>query len=99
MNIHRTLTLLDAVANNVTGPSVTIDIGGTYNLAVNGTFSGATVSLEVLGPDGTNYTVVPGAEFTSASIVSVDLAAGSVVRGVTTDVGTPELYAELKFVG
>jgi hypothetical protein len=41
--------------------SATIWDGGRGVFAVNGTFDGSMVSLEMMGPDGTNYIPVAGA--------------------------------------
>ena len=40
---------------SATGAEASNDFGGRFCLAVNGTFGGATVGLQMLGPVGTNY--------------------------------------------
>lgn len=72
---------------------------GRYCYAVDGTFSGATVTLKLLGPDGTNYiSVGADAELTTEGAVLVDLPAGTVLAEVSG--GTPSaLHASLERVG
>lgn len=72
---------------------------GRYCYAVDGTFSGATVALKLLGPDGTNYiSVGADAALTAEGAVLVDLPAGTVIAEVTG--GPPSgIHASLERVG
>lgn len=82
----------------VTGPAVPITRSGTYSFACLGTFTGATVALNILGPDGATYIPIPNASFTAAGVMSVDLPAGSTVKAVVTG-GTPAgLYSNLSLI-
>lgn len=69
--------------------------GGKGTYCVVGTFSGATVALEYLGPDGTTWVSVGAeAELTAAGMVTVEFASGQVRAAVTG--GSPSgLYATL----
>jgi len=70
------VTLLNAAA--ATGAALAIQIGGDYCFAVNGTFGGCTVALEMLGPDGTNYiNTGVSATLTAAGAAIVTLPPGT----------------------
>lgn len=85
----------------VTGAVQTCQFPGRYCFAVNGTFGGATVGLEMLGPDGTNYIPIEddgGAiAITSAKSLAVLLPAGSYRATVSGGSGAA-LYASLSRV-
>lgn len=88
-----TYQLLTNVA--VTGAAVTGIAGGEYLWAVAGTFGGATVKLQYLGPDGTTYIDVPSASLTAVGAVLVRIGANASVKAVVTG-GTPSgLYSNL----
>lgn len=89
-----------ALLSNVDATGETFDWpGGRGEFCVVGTFGGATVSLEKLGPDGSTWVLVgTDAALTSAGMVGVELAQGSIRASVTG--GTPaNLYARLSHVG
>lgn len=66
--------------------------GGEGTFHVVGTFGGATVQLERLGPDGTTWTTVPNTGLTSDSMVNFSLGV-SILRAEVVG-GTPSgLYA------
>lgn len=71
---------------------------GVYCFAANGTFGGATVTLEMLGPDGVNYITVTGTALTAAGAVNVELPAGRYRAAVSGGVGA-SLHATLKEAG
>ena len=82
----------------VTGPAVPITRGGTYSFSCLGTFSTATVALQILGPDGATYIAIPNASFTAAGVMSVDLPAGSTVKAVVTGGPPTGIYASLSLI-
>jgi len=76
-----------ATGNGVTWP------GGDGEFVVAGTFGGATVALEVLGPDGTTW-INAGSDgtLTAAGVCAFSLAQGQIRASVTG--GTPSgIYA------
>lgn len=72
--------------------------GGSARLAVAGTFGGATVKMQVLGPDGATWIDAgPGATFTAAGHCALTLDQCAVRMHVSG--GTPSgLYATLRGV-
>lgn len=72
---------------------------GRYCYAVDGTFSGATVTLKLLGPDGSSYiSVGSDAALTAEGAVLVDLPACTVRAEVSG--GPPSnIHASLERVG
>lgn len=72
---------------------------GRYAYSVDGTFGGATVTLTMLGPDGSSYVSVgDDAALTAEGAVEVALPAGTVKALVAS--GTPSaLYASLEYIG
>lgn len=86
------LTLLNNAS--ATGAAVTW-AGGRGQFKALGTFAGATVTLQVLGPDGTTWQAV-GEEATldAAGLANFDCPPGQLRAAVTG--GTPSgLYAEV----
>lgn len=90
---QETLTLIN---NNVASQPQTA-FGGDYIWSVVGTFGGASVQLQALGPDGASYQNI-GAAKTSADTTGgtgVGLGTNAVVRAAITG-GTPTgLFAAL----
>lgn len=77
-----------------TGASVGFG-GGKAVLAIIAGLGGATVGLEVLGPDGATWLPVSGASSAAATAVALDLAAGT-YRGAVTGGTTPSgIYVRL----
>lgn len=69
--------------------------GGRYCFAVDGTFGGATVTLQMLSPDGSSYIAVPNTALTTEGMVTVDLPSNSYRALVAS--GTPSaLFAFLR---
>ena len=68
-------------AASATGAAVAVDVPGDYCFAVNGTFGGATVGLDMMGPDGVNWMAVKDAigaiGLTAAGALIVTLPIGS----------------------
>lgn len=85
-----------------TGQMASNDFGGRFVLAVNGTFDGATVGLQMLGPDGTNYIDVEDDNgviaITAAKAMLVYLPAGGYRAKITGGTGVA-LYATLRRAG
>lgn len=69
--------------------------GGRGQFSVVGTFSGATVTLQILGPDGSTWqSMGTDAALTAAGVVNFDAPAGSIRAAVAS--GSPSgLYAEV----
>lgn len=67
---------------------------GDYCWAVDGTFGGATVSLQMQSPDGSSWLTIEDTDFTAESAVIVTLPA-NMYRALVAS-GTPSaLYATL----
>lgn len=88
------LTLLSNVG--ATGLAFTLQRGGTFVFAVDGTFSSATVDLQMRSPDGSSWLTIGGdASLTAEGACIVEIPAGTYRAAVTG--GTPSaLYATLK---
>jgi hypothetical protein len=82
----------------VTGAAIVMPAGGTYSFAVVGTFGGATVNLQILGPDGVTYIDIAGASFTANGVMSVDLPAGATVKAKITGGAPSGIYATLSLI-
>ncbi len=97
MAATRTGFLLDNAS--VTTP--TADIvgwkGGTYCFAVDGTFGGATVSLDMLSPDGSSWLTIASSGLTAEGAIIVDLPEGR-YRALVAGGSPSALYATLKRV-
>lgn len=77
---------------SATGQSVTIP-GGRYIWSAQGTFGGATLTLQALGPDGSNYMTVTS--MTAAGAVEVAVGEGTAMR-VSISGGPPSgIYSSL----
>jgi hypothetical protein len=89
-----TATAIDAqlYTNLTTAPASSFTLkGGLYGVAVQGTMgTGGQPSVQILGPDGSNYITV--ASFTQAAYQTVNLIAGTfrLVIGTAT-----AIYAEI----
>lgn len=70
---------------------------GRYCWVVDGTFSGATISLEMLSPDGSSWIAISGSGFTAEGAVIVDLPA-SKYRGAVAGGPPSNIYAALRRV-
>lgn len=71
---------------------------GDYCFAVDGTFSGATVALQMLSPDGTNWLTIADTGLTSEGAMIVTLPSGRYRASVAS--GPPSgIYATLKEAG
>lgn len=78
-----------------TGSGVAFGGGKAHWLLVAGT-GGATMALQVLGPDGSSWIAVPSASSSSSTVVALDLPEGTyrtTVTGGTTPAG---IYSTLK---
>lgn len=95
----REILLLENAA--ATGSGKDASFSGRYCFAAAGTFGGASVGLDLLGPDGVTWIAVSDAvgaiAFTSAKAIIVELPAGRYRASVAG--GAPSgLYASLKRV-
>ncbi len=82
--------------DSVSGPVVSNLYGGSYVFSVQGTFSGATVSLMVLGPDGTTYeTLVSKTAPDTIGGTGVGLPQGATVQAVITGGPPSAIFATL----
>lgn len=94
------LTLLSAAS--ATGAPQVLQRGTDFCFAVNGTFGGATVGLQMLGPDGVNYIgIKDGAgaiAFTAADATIVSLPAGTYRATITGGAGV-SVFATLRSIG
>lgn len=89
-----------SLLSNASATGVAVDVpAGRYVFALQGTLGGATVTLQMLGPDGETYmSVGTDGEFTGAGAVEVALPAGPVRASVAG--GPPAgLYASLRYLG
>ncbi len=85
--------LTDAAA---TGDPVGPMVGGSYVWTTSGTFGGATVKLQYLGPDGTTYIDVASASMSSAGSLFIDhVGAGAIVKAVVSGGSPSGLYSSL----
>lgn len=82
----------------VTGPATVLQQGGLYSFNVVGTFGGATVKLQILGPDDSTYVDIPTASHTAAGVIGVYLPAGGNVKAVITGGPPTGIYASLALV-
>lgn len=94
------LTLLSAAA--ATGTPLTLQKGGDFCFAVNGTFGGTTVSLQMLGPDNLNYITIKDTAgaiaITAADAVVVSIPAGTYRATITGGTGV-SVSAFLRSIG
>jgi hypothetical protein len=75
--------MADLLSNaSATGSAVTW-AGGSGVVSVVGTFSGATVKMQYLGPDGVTYIDVPSCSFTANGLARFTLPAGK-IQGVVS---------------
>ena len=96
MGMRLILPLLASAS--ATGAPVVVPEGGLFQYLVNGTFTGATATLQVLSTDGTTYITVPNSSMTAAGALNVELPQGVTVRAALTG-GTPTvMFASLGFV-
>lgn len=91
----------DDLLNNesATGAAQLVRLGGTYNLTVEGTFSGATVQFQAQGPNGSWINVASGSATANAILGPFRVAAGSSVRCTVTGGSPSALYASLVRAG
>lgn len=95
MGIKQVYDLLVNVA--VTGAAVKVG-GGTYSWSLVGTIGGATIKLQVLGPDAATFIDIPSATLSAAGVMSVDLAGGASVKAVVTGGAPSGLYSGLALI-
>lgn len=80
---------------STTGQSIIVG-GGPYTFSAVGSFGGATIQLELLGPDDATWLAIPDASFTANGVKLLFLGKGSKVRAAISG-GTPSgLYADLR---
>lgn len=88
---------LDLLSNaTATGTEKIVQIGGRYVLTAVGTFSGATLQIQMLGPDNTTFIDLANGAFTAAPVgVAMDLPQGAHVRATLTGGSPTGMYAAL----
>ena len=80
---------------SATGPGCKV-AGGTYIWSAVGTFSGATLTLEFLGPDNTTYVAISGVSLTANGSAEIDATIGAIIRCVVTGGSPSGLYSTLE---
>jgi hypothetical protein len=81
-----------------TGPLTSVG-GGFYAFQVMGTFNGATIKLQIQGPDGSTMQDIDSSlSFTAAGIQGVDLPTGAKVQAVVSGGPPSAMYANLSLV-
>jgi hypothetical protein len=93
---QNTVDLLSNVA--VTGAYFRIGLGGVYTLCAEGTFGGATVGMQLKGPNGGAITGPAETQFTAPGICTLDIGAGQEVRMAVTGGAPSGLYVKLRLV-
>lgn len=78
-----------------TGAPVGPIVQGSYIWAVAGTFGGATVKLQTLGPDGATYVDVAGASMTANGAMEVRIGGGAMIKVVVTGGVPSALYSNV----
>lgn len=98
MSIKLSVPILANVV--ATGAAVVVGQGGFYSFAVSASaWAGATVKLQILGPDGTTFMDIDTAlAFTANGIQGVELPAGATVKGVISGGPPTSVYATLSLV-
>lgn len=93
------LTLLNAVAALGSSAAFNVQNGGDFMYAVAGTFGGATVTLETLGPDGSTWiSLGTAAAMTTAGLCVVSLPPGRYRATAAGGAGPYLLSASLKSI-
>lgn len=89
-----------ALINNAaaTGADTKIGQGGLYAFSVVGTFSGASIKLQLKAGDGATWVDIPDTTFTAAGVVGVYIPAGANVRAVVTGGPPSGIYAHIQLV-
>lgn len=92
------VALLSNVATQVTGATVNWQ-GGIAAFVTMGTFGGATVSLQILGPDGATWIALGASTtVTSAGVVTPVYVPAGPVRAVVSAANPTGLYCSLAAV-
>ena len=78
------------------GSPTNVAFGGRYLAVAQGTFDSATVTCQMLGPDGATYITIPGFSLTAAGSAVVYLPSDATVRGVIAGGTSPTgIYVSL----
>lgn len=87
---------IDLLANvAASGSAKAVAFGGRYLAVATGTFGGATVTVQMLGPDGVTYVDVPSASLTAAGTAVIYLPWGCTVKGVISSGLPTGIYLSL----
>lgn len=86
--------LLSNVA--ASGVAVTVDFGGRYLMIGVGTWSGATVKVQILGPDGATFVDVPSASLTANGSATIYLPDNAVIKGAVSSGPPSGIYLTLR---
>lgn len=81
---------------SATGAAANVAFGGRYLMALVGTLDGATITIEMLGPDDATYVTVPSSSVTDAGSAVIYLPPDATVKGVVTGGTSPDgLYLSI----
>jgi hypothetical protein len=99
-NVHEQVTLLSNETATPTAITRT-KLGGRYMFRMTSTdYNGATVTLQILGPNEAVWIDLPDGAFTADAAVEVGLAPGTRVRAeITVAVPAAGVYADLARIG
>lgn len=81
---------------SATGSEFTIDQGGRFLFLALGTFGGATVKLQIKGPDDSTFVDVPDSSLTAAGSKTVYLPDNAVVKAAIASGPPSGIYASLR---
>lgn len=81
-----------------TGPEVKIGQGGLYAFSCVGTFSGATIQLQIRAGDDVTFANITDAAFTAAGVIGVYLPAGAIIKATVAGGPPSGIYARLSLV-
>lgn len=90
-----TLASNASIASGAGGDAITGVKAGSYIWSLTGTFGGATISLEALGPDGVTYVSVTGASLTANGEKGVVIGENATLRLKSTGAASSALYSSL----
>lgn len=71
------------------GGATHIAFGGRYLMVATGTFDSATVTVDLLGPDGSTYVGIADASLTAAGSAAIYLPSDATVKGTVTGGTSP----------
>lgn len=82
--------------NNASATGEAIEVGGgTFIVCAVGTFGGATLQLQLRGPDDSTYVNITDAALTVAGAYVVDLPRGATIKMLVSGGAPSALYANI----